>query len=114
MKKEITKPKIQKTEKKSEEKTNEKVSKHPKYYEHAKVICSCGNTFEVGSTMPEIRVEICSACHPLYTGKNKFIDAAGRVDKFQERVRKAKEIKEAKAKKNKPKVDIKPKNKKAK
>jgi large subunit ribosomal protein L31 len=79
--------------------TKVKADKHPKYYPKAKVICACGNTFEVGSTMPEIHVEICSACHPLYTGKNKFVDTAGRVDKFQERVRKAKEMKEAKTKK---------------
>ena len=104
MKKEITKPiKIQKPEE------NEKPSKHPKYYDKAKVVCSCGNTFEVGATYPEIRVEICSACHPLYTGKNKFIDAAGRVDKFQERVRKAKEIQEKNSKKTKSNEQIKPK-----
>jgi len=76
-----------------------KTGKHPKYYPKAKVICACGNTFEVGSTMPEIHIEICSACHPLYTGKNKFVDTAGRVDKFQERVRKAQEIQKAKTKK---------------
>ena len=65
---------------------------HPKYYEKAKVICACGNTFEVGSTVPEIHVEICSSCHPMYTGKHKFIDTARRVDKFQEKIRKAQEI----------------------
>jgi len=65
---------------------------HPKYYEKAKVICACGNTFEVGSTEPELRVEVCSACHPFYTGTAKFIDTAGRVDKFQARVRKAQEM----------------------
>jgi len=70
---------------------------HPKYYEKAKVTCSCGNTFEVGSTEPELKVEVCSACHPFYTGTAKFIDTAGRVDKFQERVRKAKEMKEKKS-----------------
>jgi large subunit ribosomal protein L31 len=56
---------------------------HPKYYEKAKVTCSCGNTFEVGSTMPEIKVEICSACHPFFTGKQKFVDTAGRIDRFK-------------------------------
>jgi len=65
---------------------------HPKYYEKAKVTCSCGNTFEVGATVPEIHVEVCSACHPYYTGTQKFIDTAGRVDKFQEKVKKAKEM----------------------
>ena len=62
---------------------------HPPYYKNAKVTCSCGNSFEVGSTMPEIQVEVCSACHPFYTGTAKFIDTAGRVDKFQERMKKA-------------------------
>lgn len=66
---------------------------HPKYYNKAKVTCSCGNAFEVGSTVPEINVEVCSACHPFYTGTAKFIDTAGRVDKFQERVKKAEEMK---------------------
>lgn len=66
---------------------------HPKYYPNAKVICACGNTFEVGSTEPEFHVEVCSACHPFYTGTAKFIDTAGRVDKFQARVRKAQEMK---------------------
>lgn len=66
---------------------------HPKYYPKAKVTCSCGNTFEVGSTTPVIHVEVCSACHPFYTGTAKFIDTAGRVDKFQERVKKAEELK---------------------
>jgi large subunit ribosomal protein L31 len=65
---------------------------HPKYYPKAKVTCSCGNTFEVGSTESELHVEVCSACHPFYTGTAKFIDTAGRVDKFQARVRKAQEM----------------------
>lgn len=54
---------------------------HPKYYE-AKVTCVCGNTFTVGSTKKEIKVDICSACHPVYTGKQKIVDSAGRVEKF--------------------------------
>jgi len=58
---------------------------HPKYYENAKVTCSCGAKFEVGSTEPEIKVEICSNCHPLYTGKKRFVDTAGRLDKFKAR-----------------------------
>lgn len=56
---------------------------HPKYFEKAKVTCSCGNTFEVGSTLPEIKVEICAACHPFFTGKQKFVDTAGRIDRFK-------------------------------
>jgi len=66
---------------------------HPKYYKNAKVTCSCGNTFEVGSTVPEIHVEVCSACHPFYTGTAKFIDTAGRVDKFRDRIKRAEEMK---------------------
>ena len=72
---------------------------HSKYYPNAKVTCSCGNTFVVGSTEPELHVEVCSACHPFYTGKAKFIDTAGRVDKFQARVKKAEEMKVKKTKK---------------
>ena len=62
---------------------------HPKYYEDAKVICACGNTFTTGSTKPELRVDLCSACHPFYTGNDKNIDAAGMVDKFKTRAAKA-------------------------
>ncbi|MGQ9500188.1 MAG: 50S ribosomal protein L31 [Dissulfurimicrobium sp.] len=55
---------------------------HPKY-QIVKVRCACGNEFEVGSTAEEIRVEICSQCHPFFTGKQKLIDTAGKVEKFQ-------------------------------
>ncbi len=55
---------------------------HPEYH-IAKVICACGNSWEVGSTKKEIRVEICSACHPFYTGKQKIVDTAGRVERFK-------------------------------
>jgi len=55
---------------------------HPTYYSNAKVGCNCGNKFTTGSTKEEIRVEICSACHPVYTGVKRFIDTLGRVDKF--------------------------------
>jgi large subunit ribosomal protein L31 len=55
---------------------------HPKYHV-TKVTCGCGSEFVTRSTKPEIRVEICSACHPFYTGKQKFVDTAGRVEKFQ-------------------------------
>ncbi len=54
---------------------------HPKY-EKVKVTCACGNTFETRSTIDEIRVEICSACHPFFTGKQKIVDTEGRVEKF--------------------------------
>jgi large subunit ribosomal protein L31 len=56
---------------------------HPQYYPDAKAVCACGQTFKVGSTKPEIQVEICSACHPFYTGKEKLIDTAGRVERFR-------------------------------
>lgn len=59
---------------------------HPKYYPEAKVACACGNTFTIGSTREEIAVEICSACHPFYTGKQKLVDTAKRVDKFNKKV----------------------------
>jgi large subunit ribosomal protein L31 len=54
---------------------------HPKYVE-CTVICGCGETFQTRATVPQMKVEICGACHPFYTGKQKFVDAAGRVDKF--------------------------------
>ncbi len=68
---------------------------HPKYNQKAKITCACGNTIEVGSTEEAMRVEICSACHPLYTGKTKVIDTAGRIDKFKQRVEKAKKIQDS-------------------
>jgi len=75
---------------------------HPKYYDNAKVVCACGNTFNVGSTVPEIHVELCSVCHPFYTGKQKIVDTAGRVDKFKQRMAKKEEMaKTRKGKKSK-------------
>jgi len=63
---------------------------HPEYNLNAKATCACGAKFEVGSTQPEIEVEICSACHPFYTGQEKVLDTAGRVDKFKKRMEAAK------------------------
>lgn len=63
---------------------------HPQYHSRAKVTCVCGNKFTVGSTKPEIKVEICSKCHPFYTGKQEFVDIAGRVERFKARKAKAK------------------------
>jgi len=54
---------------------------HPKWFE-ATVVCACGNTFKTGSTLEKLHVEICSACHPFFTGKQKFVDTEGRVEKF--------------------------------
>jgi large subunit ribosomal protein L31 len=59
---------------------------HPKYSDKAEVKCACGATFNVGSTMDNINVEICSQCHPFYTGNEKILDTAGRVDRFKKRV----------------------------
>jgi large subunit ribosomal protein L31 len=57
---------------------------HPDYVE-CTVRCSCGNTFTTRSTVPELRVELCSECHPFYTGKQKLVDTGGRVERFQRR-----------------------------
>ncbi len=78
---------------------------HPKYNAEAKVTCACGNTFTIGSTASEINVEICSACHPFYTGKQKLVDTARRVDKFQKRavVAEGETVRSKKVKKEKQK-----------
>ncbi len=65
---------------------------HPTYYENAKITCACGQAFTAGSTEPEMRVEICSHCHPFFTGQQKLIDTAGRVEKFKARQSKTGEI----------------------
>jgi large subunit ribosomal protein L31 len=77
---------------------------HPQYFPEAKVTCSsCGNTFTTGSTQPELKVEVCSNCHPFYTGKEVLMDTLGRVEKFEkkrvagEAGRKVKEAKRAAA-----------------
>jgi len=58
---------------------------HPKYFKDAKITCACGNVVKVGSTVQNMQIEICSACHPFYTGKMKLVDTAGRVDKYMNR-----------------------------
>ncbi len=63
-----------------------KANLHPNWNPEAKVICACGNTFTTGSTLGEIHVEICSNCHPFYTGAQKFIDTLGQVDRFVKKV----------------------------
>lgn len=79
---------------------------HPTYYNDAIVKCACGNTFTTGSTVKEIHIEICSACHPFYTGKQKLVDNAGRVERFKNiqakkadisAVRKGKKVKKARS-----------------
>ncbi len=88
---------------------------HPKYYPKAKVICACGNNFITGSTQEEIKTELCSVCHPFYTGKQKLVDTARRVEKFQAKVearkeaaktRKGKKIKRAARAKAKAKKEV--------
>ena len=64
-----------------------KTDTHPEYFPKAKVKCACGSNFEVGSTLKEIEVEICGECHPFYTGNEKIIDTAGRVEKFKSRMK---------------------------
>ena len=59
---------------------------HPKYNAKAKVICACGNEIVVGSTMPEIKTELCSECHPFYTGEQRLVDTARRVEKYEEKL----------------------------
>ena len=58
---------------------------HPKYNTNIKAVCACGAIFEVGSTLPDIKIEICSQCHPFYTGNEKIMDTAGRVERFNKR-----------------------------
>ncbi len=79
---------------------------HPQYFTKAVISCACGNSFTTGSTMEELHVEICSACHPFYTGKQKLVDTARRVEKFEARtgkqdeaskVRLGKKVKRARA-----------------
>lgn len=66
-----------------------KTDTHPTYFREAKVTCACGNSFTVGSTKEKLEVEICSQCHPFYSGNEKMLDAAGRVEKFKARRSKA-------------------------
>lgn len=65
---------------------------HPKYYPDAQFKCACGNNWKGGSTLSEVNVEICSNCHPFYTGKEKIVDTRGRVEKFRKRLEKQKKL----------------------
>lgn len=75
-----------------------KANIHPTWYPEAKVTCACGNTFLTGSTLPEIHVQICSACHPFFTGQSKFVDTLGQVDRFVKKVEVSKVKKEERKK----------------
>lgn len=66
-----------------------KKSIHPQWHQEARVVCACGNTFTIGSTLPQFHVEVCSKCHPFYTGEQRFIDILGRVEKFQQKTTQA-------------------------
>jgi large subunit ribosomal protein L31 len=76
---------------------------HPKYFEDCQVTCACGNKFTTGSTIEKIEVDVCSKCHPFFTGQQKFVDIKGRIDKFKEKVNKGKAYQDSK----KPKVKAK-------
>ncbi|MCL4417031.1 MAG: 50S ribosomal protein L31 [Actinobacteria bacterium] len=68
-----------------------KANIHPTYFEKAQVICACGNRFTIGSTQEVIHVELCSKCHPFYTGEQRFVDTASRIQKFQKKQETAKQ-----------------------
>ena len=70
---------------------------HPKYYDDCVVTCACGNTFTTGSTIPKIDVEVCSHCHPFFTGQQKFVDIKGKIDKFKDKVAQGKKYAAASA-----------------
>jgi len=78
---------------------------HPQYYPDCQVTCACGNKFTTGSTVAKIDVDVCSQCHPFFTGQQKFVDIKGRIDKFNEKVSKGKATA---AKKASPKKSKKP------
>ena len=63
-----------------------KANIHPTYYPNARVVCSCGATWTTGSTVPEIRTDVCSTCHPFYTGEQRIVDTAGQVERFMKRL----------------------------
>ncbi|KKQ96071.1 MAG: 50S ribosomal protein L31 [Candidatus Levybacteria bacterium RIFCSPHIGHO2_02_FULL_39_36] len=72
---------------------------HPKYNPAAQVTCSCGNKFTVGSTKDAIHVELCASCHPFYTGQQRFVDTASRIEKFKMKQKAAQPKKEKKQEK---------------
>ncbi len=67
---------------------------HPKYYPEASVVCGCGNTWTTGATQEMIRTDVCSACHPFYTGEQRIVDTAGQVERFMRRLEKRVELSE--------------------
>ena len=71
---------------------------HPKYYKDSVTHCACGASFNIPSTKKEMNIEICSQCHPFYTGKSKIVDKAGQVEKFKKRAEKTQEMQKSKKK----------------
>jgi len=82
-----------------------KVNIHPKWFGEAVITCACGNKFTSGATVESIYVEVCSKCHPFYTGQMKFLDTAGRVEKFKTKMTSASTVNVSKANKRKLKRD---------
>lgn len=68
---------------------------HPTYHDDAVITCACGEKYETGSTVKDIQIEICAACHPYYTGKQKYVDTTGRVDRFKKLTERAQEKRSA-------------------
>lgn len=81
-----------------------KANTHPTWFNDCTVTCSCGTSFVTGSTKPSIKVDICSACHPFYTGEMKFVDIQGRVEKFQAKLKSAASWKDTKKAKKQAKA----------
>ena len=89
-----------------------KANVHPQYFENAQVVCVCGNKFTTGSTVETIHIELCNKCHPFYTGEQKFVDSASRIQKFQKKqdvakqyvTKKVKKFEEKKRAENAPKT----------
>jgi len=77
---------------------------HPKYYPEAKVSCACGETWITGSTKPELRLDICSKCHPFYTGEQRIVDTEGQVDRFMKRMKAREDFVSAQKEKDEAKV----------
>jgi large subunit ribosomal protein L31 len=83
---------------------------HPQFYPEAKVSCACGSSWTVGSTQPEIRTDVCSACHPFYTGEQRMVDSGGQVERFLKKLERRKKkiaaVEELKAQKTSPSIPI--------
>ncbi|MDA2936188.1 50S ribosomal protein L31 [Patescibacteria group bacterium AH-259-L05] len=71
---------------------------HPPYNQKAKIVCACGAEFTAGSTVKSMEVEVCSHCHPVYTGKQKFVDTAGRVERYEKILKRSKAMQPSKKK----------------